>query len=160
MLIEIKSWIDGSVLWLCQAETLKEAVEMAVKAGASLNRASLIGASLNRAILTPIRDDLWAVLSSAPCEAAALRDKIIAGQIDGSHYEGACACLVGTIANVRHCRHTEIPTLKPNPDRPSERWFLAIKPGDTPCKSQFAKLAVEWIYQWLANIRTFSETKV
>ena len=75
------------------------------------------------------------------------------GKIDGSTYEGDCACLVGTLANVRQCKYEAIPSLTPNSSRLAERFFLAIKPGDTPEKSQAAKLALEWIDRWLANMR-------
>jgi hypothetical protein len=43
------------------------------------------------------RADLWAILDAAPAEVAALREKVVAGEINGSTYEGACACLCGTI---------------------------------------------------------------
>jgi len=36
--------------------------------------------------------------------------------------------------------------------RPAERFFLAIKEGDTPETSEFAKLACEWSELWLANM--------
>ncbi len=35
----------------------------------------------------------------------------------------------------------------------AERFFAAIKPGDTPETSQFSKLAVEWIDEWLNKMR-------
>ena len=36
----------------------------------------------------------------------------------------------------------------------AEAFFMGIKVGDTPDKSQFAKLAVEWIDQWTANMKS------
>ena len=51
MKIQIKSWLDGGVLFEGEFGSLKLAVEAAVKSGASLNLASLDGASLNRALL-------------------------------------------------------------------------------------------------------------
>jgi hypothetical protein len=60
---------------------------------------------------------------------------------------------VGTIANVRRCSYEEIDGLTPDSYRPTERFFYAIKKGDTPETSQFSKLALEWIDQWLANVR-------
>lgn len=121
--------------------------------GADLHGADLGGATLEVADLTPIRDDTWAVLSSAPAEVEGLRQAILDGRIDGSAYEGACACLVGTLANVRHCKYNEIAGLEPNSSRPAERFFAGIKPGDTPENSQFSKLALEWVDQWLTNMK-------
>lgn len=43
--------------------------------------------------------------------------------------------------------------LTPNSERPAERWFLSIQKGSTPENNAFAKLAVEWIDQWLSNMR-------
>ena len=129
--------------------------------GADLRGADLRGAELRGANLTVIRDDLWAVLSSAAAEVDRLRAAIMEGHIDGSTYEGDCACLVGTIANVRHCKYDAMPGLTPNSSRPIERFFLAIRKGDTPETSQFSQLALEWTDQWLANMRgAFSKEQV
>jgi hypothetical protein len=43
------------------------------------------------------------VLSAAPAEVPTLLAKVRAGEVDGSVYEGVCACLLGTIANARGC---------------------------------------------------------
>jgi hypothetical protein len=125
----------------------------AVLSDADLSDAVLRGAVLSDDQVIAFRDDLWAVLSAAPKEAQAVRAALAEGRVNGSVYQGECACLVGTIANARHCGHTEIPNLKPNPRRPAEQWFMQIKPGDTPDKSAAAKRAVEWIDQWLENVR-------
>jgi hypothetical protein len=94
------------------------------------------------------------VLSSAPAEVEGLRLAIIEGRIEGSTYEGECACLVGTIANVRHENYLNLGALRPNSYRPAECFFLAIHKGDTPETNQFSKLALEWVDQWLSNVRT------
>ena len=120
--------------------------------GANLYGADLTGANLYGANLTPVRDDLWAVLSSAPAEVPALIAALEAGHVNGSSYTGDCACLVGTIANARHCSVESLGALKPNADRAAERFFLAIKTGDTPDKSQFAKLARDWSQEWLSRM--------
>src|SRR3990167_6638363 len=122
--------------------------------GANLTGANLTGANLRGAILTIIRDDLWAVLSSAPAEVPALLQALADGKVDGSTYSGTCACLVGTIANARGCDVDSLGALKPQSWRPAERFFLGIKPGDTPENSQAAKLAHEWASEWLDRIRT------
>ncbi|MGC4033635.1 MAG: pentapeptide repeat-containing protein [Tepidisphaeraceae bacterium] len=122
--------------------------------GANLGGANLSGADLSGANLSVIRDDLWAVLSAAPREVEGLRAAIVEGRIDGSTYTGECACLVGTIANVRHENYEELGALKPNGSRPIERFFLSINKGDTPETSQFSKLALQWTDEWLANMKS------
>jgi len=121
--------------------------------GAYLSGADLRGAYLSGADLTPIRDDMWAVLCASPAEVPALRQALAQGRVDGSTYSGDCACLVGTLASARHCDIDSIAGLAPNSNRPIERFFLAISPGDTPDKSQFATLALQWADEWLANMR-------
>ncbi len=121
--------------------------------GANLSDANLIGADLSDANLTPIRDDLWAVLAGAPSEAEGLRKALIEGRVDGSTYEGECACLVGTIANLRNVSHTDLGAIKPNSGRAIERFFLNISKGDTPETNQSSALAVQWTDEFLFNMR-------
>jgi hypothetical protein len=122
-------------------------------AGANLRHANIAGADLTGADLTSIRDDIWAILSGSPAEVPTLLEKIRAGQIDGSCYEGACACLVGTLANARQCDYYDIATIAPNSRRPAEMFFSTISVGDTPETSQPAKLAEGWIADWLDRMR-------
>ena len=126
----------------------------AVLRGAVLSGAALSGADLRGADLDQIRDDIFAVLSASPNEVQALRDSIAIGNIDGSVYEGDCACLVGTLAKARHCSYQAIPGLTPNSYRPAEKWFFNIRKGDTPETNQFSKIALCWIDDWLANMRS------
>jgi hypothetical protein len=91
---------------------------------------------------------------------AGLREALIAGKVDGSTYEGDCACLVGTIANVAHCHYEALPHLKPDSSRPIEVFFCSIKKGDTPETNQFSKLAVEWIDEWIDCIFGVLEPRV
>jgi hypothetical protein len=121
--------------------------------GANLSGADLSRANLSGANLSPIRDDLWAVLSSAPNEVAGLLAALREGRVDGSTYTGACACLVGTLANVRHCDVDAIPGLTPNSARPIERFFCGIRPGDTPETNAVSKLAAEWTEDWLTRMQ-------
>ena len=173
MKFEIKSRWSGSVLFSLETDSLKLCLEAAVKSAANLYGANLKGANLEGANLEgadlkganlewanlewanlePIRDDLWAVLSAAPSEVEGLRKALKEGRVNGSTYEGQCACLVGTIANVRGCRYDQLPVLKPRSNRPAERFFLGIKTGDTPDTNQFSKLALEWVEQWLNNMQ-------
>ena len=116
-----------------------------------LRDSDLSGSDLSDSDLSDIRNDLWAVLLFFPNEVLALREALITGKVEGSTYEGDCACLVGTIANARHCNYKLLPQLKPDSSRPAERFFLAIKKGDTPETNQAAKLALEWIDTWLSQ---------
>ena len=120
---------------------------------ADLSDANLSGADLSDANLLVVRDDFWAVLSAAPHEINGLRKALVEGRINGSTYEGECACLVGTIANVCHKNYKELEILKPNSSRPAERFFLSIYKGDRPETNQFSKLAVEWIDLWVNNVK-------
>ncbi|KDB58419.1 pentapeptide repeat-containing protein [Bordetella bronchiseptica] len=121
--------------------------------GANLRGADLRGADLGDANLTPIRDDMWAVLSATPTEVPALIAALKAGRVDGSTYQGECACLVGTLANAREVSYSSIESLEPNSSRPIERFFLSISRGDTPGTNQFSKLALEWAEEWLARMQ-------
>lgn len=133
--VEIKNRWNGAVICSPEAELLRVAVLEAVS-----RKTDLRGADLRGADLSPIRDDFFSILNATPAEVAGLRAALMAGRIDGSSYEGDCACLVGTIANIRHCRYDAIPGLAPDSSRPAERFFLAIRRGRTPANSQFAKL--------------------
>jgi hypothetical protein len=122
--------------------------------GADLSDANLSGANLSRADLAPIRYDIWAVLSSAPREVAALIEAIKEGRISGSTYTGECCCLVGTLANAAHCSYDQPPSLAPDSSRPAEKFFLAIRPGDTPETSQLSALACQWAEEWLGRMES------
>ena len=116
---------------------------------ADLSGANLSGANLSGANLTPIRDDIWAVLSSAPREVPALIAALKGGRVDGSTYSGECSCLVGTIARARATTINDLDSLKPNSSRPAEKFFMGISEGDTPETSQFSALALQWTTEWL-----------
>jgi hypothetical protein len=96
------------------------------------------------------RNDVWAVLSSAPAEAQGVLDALRAGTVDGTVYEGQCACLVGTIAKVRGC---DVDTLEQDSSRPAEQWFMQILPGMTPETAPVVQQTAEWVEQWIANMR-------
>ncbi len=122
--------------------------------GANLVGADLRGANLADANLVFVRDDLWAVLSAAPAEVPALLLALNEGRVDGSCYDGPCACLVGTIANARGCAYGELaPLLRADSRRPAEAFFMAIHEGDTPATNQACKLAIEWVEEWLTRMR-------
>lgn len=115
--------------------------------GADLSRAYLSGADLSRADLQRIREDLYTILATVPLtEVIQLQTILQSGRIDGSVYEGACACLVGTLAKIKSCDYH---TFSPNSDRPIERWFLALRPGMTPENTQIARITDQWITDYL-----------
>ena len=118
--------------------------------GADLRGADLIGANLSGADLIGARTDLFDILLRAIPEVPGLLAALREGRVDGSTYTGACACLVGTIANVRG---VDVGTLDyRDSDRPAERWFLAIRKGDTPETSTIAKITEGWIVEFQALI--------
>jgi hypothetical protein len=103
--------------------------------GANLSDAYLRDANLSGEQLRPFKADLFLTLDSlhaGPLEAQHLAAKLRAGEVNGSTYGSPgveCACLVGTIAQTRGVRGEE---LDHNSDRPAERWFMMINPGDKP----------------------------
>jgi hypothetical protein len=123
---------------------------------ADLRYADLRSADLRSADLTVIKDDFFAVLVRSLPEIKFLRQNIIEGKINGSTYDGECACLSGTLANgakkhngpdeklvidnIISCRDS---------DRPIERLFLGIKKGDTPATSPVSKLVLEWLDEFI-----------
>ena len=166
---------DLASAYLTDANLTRANLMGAILAGADLARADLTGAyltsadltgaylasaNLTSANLTPIRDDLFAVLSHAPGEVTALISALEAGRVNGSTYsDGECGCLVGTLAiaagadpkNKNRCELVR--GLQGNSSRPIERFFLGIKRGDTPKNNQFARLAHGWACEWLARMR-------
>jgi hypothetical protein len=142
--------------------------------GAKLQYAKLQGAELQYAKLQyaelqyakpsdplyPIKIDFWAVLDQAPAEVAGLRMALVEGRVDGSTYTGACACLVGTIANVR-----DVPVdsdelgIPCDADRPAEVWFVPIRKGhravvdpSQPVEGEGpwrASMALRWLDEWV-----------
>jgi len=123
--------------------------------GANLRGADLRGADLRGAIGVPknilgqYRDDIRKVLDSAPAEVGGLLQSLWDGKVDGSTYEGECACLVGTIAKVRGCPYNEIPGLAPDSSRLAEQWFLGIRAGDTPVTNPSSAFACAVIAEWM-----------
>jgi hypothetical protein len=128
--------------------------------GANLSGANLSGANLSDADLTPIKNDLFVVLLHAVPEIQFLKQALIDGKIDGSTYTGECACLSGTVfqgAQVNNGpqqkdREKLIMSCRDH-SRPIERFFLAIRPGDTPENNHAAKLVMEWIEEFETLIR-------
>ena len=99
--------------------------------------------------LSSVKSDFWDVLKLVPEEIKGLKKAIIHGKVNGSVHDGEYACLFGIISYLRKFKYNEINIEKHNIKRPIERFFSAIKKNDTPWNSQFSKLAVEWIDEFL-----------
>jgi hypothetical protein len=137
--------------YLADANLARANLARANLAGADLARANLADANLARANLAVICDDVRAVLATAPAEVPGLLAALREGRVDGRVYEGDCACLVGTIANIRGCHYTAVPGLKPNDQRAAEKWFMAIGKGSTPATNPVSAITEKWIVEWLAE---------
>jgi hypothetical protein len=146
---------------LYQADLTRADLTRANLRYANLTEADLTEAELTRADLTydqlvsantrAIRADLYESLPALVHEIAAHRQLLMEGKIDGQVYEGACACFVGSIANIRGVKYRQMPDLIPNSSRPIERFYLAIRKGDTPETNAVSRLVVEWIDAWVAE---------
>jgi uncharacterized protein YjbI with pentapeptide repeats len=112
-----------------------------------LNDANFGDVDLDDADLLRVREDLWKVLDQAKTEVPPLLDAVRKGRVDGSVYEGDCACLLGTIANARGCPYASL-GIAPDAGRPAERFFTHIRPGHVPGLSEYAALAETWIMMW------------
>ena len=176
MLIEIKYRYTNNVLFACEAENMRAAVIQALDkdanltganltgvdlTGVDLRNANLTGANLRNANLTSVdlrnanltgadlqtfKTDFFDTLLRAPKEIEGLRKALVEGRVNGSLYEGVCACLKGTIANIRQCYHEELGAgIVCDSSLPAEQWFAMIKEGDTPETNQASRLSVEWI---------------
>ena len=114
---------------------------------ANLTRANLTRADLTRPNLTLFKNDLWRVLLQNKTEIEGLKLALKEGRVKGTAYEGKCACLKGTIANVKGCSIKEAGLIE-DVREPSEQWFLQIQKGQTPENSNVVKLTVEWIEEF------------
>jgi hypothetical protein len=118
--------------------------------GANLRGANLRGANLRGANLESFKQDFIAEVLKLPTELEFLQQAIEEGKIDGSTYNGDCACLAGTFAHAKKIegyRGEPIKngcTYRADSSSPREVFFMTIKPGDTPEKSATAALALEW----------------
>ena len=176
--IQIKS-IFGDVLFEYETEenTIKKTLEYAVKervdlrdsdlrvsnlSGSDLSGSDLSYSNLRGIKAKKIEDlsvqfvnscsrDMLFVFQHLKEELPFLRKMLIEGKVDGTQYEGECACLIGTMANAKQngdriikvCQ--QIPYYDKGTHNMGETWFLSIHKGDTPENSIFAKHAVDLI---------------
>jgi uncharacterized protein YjbI with pentapeptide repeats len=116
---------------------------------ADLSGAKLSWANLSEADLRIIRADIYDILLHAIPETPALLNAVQRGRINGSVYQGECACLVGTIANIRGVSYS---TIDRDSERPAERWFLGIQEGDTPETSAISDITAGWIREFISLV--------
>ncbi len=144
------STVFGSILWESEKDTLKEAVAEKYAKDANLYGANLYGANLwllPREFIYQCSRDILFILRSLRSEVGYLKQSLIDGKVDGSTYEGECACLVGTLAHGGSVDNTceAIPFYNRGTHNMGETWFLSIKKGDTPENNQFAAHAMKLI---------------
>jgi uncharacterized protein YjbI with pentapeptide repeats len=116
--------------------------------GVDLSEVDLTGIDLKNVDLSEVKADFFEVLDKAKPEVEGLKQALLEGKVDGRVYEGACACLVGTIANMKGVDYRDIKGVQPNSNRPIERWFLGIGEGHTPKNNPMAEVAVMWIEEY------------
>jgi hypothetical protein len=131
---------------------------------ANLRGADLTLADLRDANLNSFKQDLIAEVLRVPGEIDGLRQALVEGRIDGSTYSGVCACLAGTVANLKGIEDYNGQTIEAgekvkftaDSTSPREVWFMGISEGDTPETNRMAAIALDWIDEAIAirdNIR-------
>jgi hypothetical protein len=99
--------------------------------------------------LEHIKKDFFDRLLLAKHEATGLYDHLMRGKIDGTSYEGECACFVGTVAKICHQDYQKLTSgLKPDSNSPTEKWFMGILKGDTPQSNQVSNITASWIEEF------------
>jgi hypothetical protein len=160
---DIKHRFSGEVVFCAEIQCSDDAsyslkIGLAAKAaiaskadlsGANLSWADLSGADLSKANLRYIKHDVWGILLNAIPEVPALRQAILDGRVNGSTYEGECACLCGTIANARGVNYEALDGISPDSSSMAERFFMGIRKGDTPATNAASKMVLEWVEEFM-----------
>jgi hypothetical protein len=127
--------------------------------GANLSDVNLSGADLRGANLRSFKADLWMTLTQARLEIPAFIQSMIYGRIDGSQYEGECACLVGTLSNIRGRNFADaFPDYSSK--NPAEQWFLMIRKGDKPGDDTGGGFAISKALEWTLDYCEVSGVKL
>jgi len=125
--------------------------------GAYLEGGNLGGANLRDAnektlpesYINQCSRDMLYVFEHARKELPYLREKLVSGHVNGTQYEGDCACLLGSLGKGNMTCIKKVVSAIPYYDMGlhnfSEQWFYQIKSGDTPETSYFAKHALKLI---------------
>jgi uncharacterized protein YjbI with pentapeptide repeats len=145
------------------ADLSSAVLSSAVLSYADLSYADLSSAVLSSAVLDDIRADFLAEVLKLPNELEFLRNALVTGKVNGSTYnDGECGCLAGTMARAKGLTQysggsiTNGLTFKADSGSPRERFFLAIKKGDTPETNAVSQIALDWTNEAIAirdNIR-------
>lgn len=114
--------------------------------GTNLSGTNLRDANLRDADLRFIKADFFMILAMGHAEVPHLIRALQDGRVDGSTYEGECACLVGTLENGGA---SGIPHQSSSP---AEQWFVPIrkgtKPGDDSEGGSRSAEALEWALEY------------
>jgi len=120
--------------------------------GANLRDANLEGANektLPESYINQCSRDMLYVFEHARNELPYLREKLVTGHVNGTQYEGECACLLGSLGKGNMTCVKKVVKAIPYYDMGlhnfSEQWFYHIKSGDTPETNFFAKHALKLI---------------
>ncbi|MFT7565515.1 MAG: hypothetical protein ACI8V7_000522, partial [Candidatus Paceibacteria bacterium] len=118
--------------------------------GAYLRGADLRGAVLPKTFISLCKEDFIKKVKAfrQNGEVKFLMTALEKGKVNGTKYEGECACLLGTLTHARGKEDAEVFSrslgITPDGSSPSEVWFWQIKEGDTPERNSFAKTALDW----------------
>ena len=156
----IESRYTGAVIFFYQG-ALKDAnlrganLERADLVGANLERANLRGANLRGAKNIPqhyvnlCSRDMLFVFMWLRDDLPRLREKLVAGAVDGTQYVGECCCLIGSLGQGKPEGVERVVAAIPYYEKGlynyGEQWFFQIRTGDTPDNSFFAKHALTLI---------------
>jgi len=141
---------DLSDVYLGDANLMGSNLRNADLTGTEFRNAKLEYKNLIKANLSKIKEDFYEVLNQAIPEIDFLEKSILEGKIDGSTYEGKCACLCGTIEKSGRFGY-ECDMRDPN--RPIERFFLAIRAGDTPVYNPVSRIVFDWLQEFKEKIK-------
>lgn len=134
--------------YLTDADLSGADLEGADLTGACLSGANLTGVNLADAYMDQVKFDLFGRMSVRPNEADGLLDAVCQGRIDGVIRRGNCCDFLGTIERLVG---GPVDGLRPDAHSPTERFFLAIKAGDTPDNNPISKVVQGWILEFIQN---------
>jgi hypothetical protein len=155
----IKNRFTDAVQYTCELTAEAAELSASLQLGFAVKSAVANGADLGDADLVAVKQDFLAEVLRLPDELEFLRSAIAEGRIDGSTYDGDCACLAGTLVKSRH------PDQKysgysidvapgvifhANSYSPREVFFSAIRPGDTPKNNSASAIALAWTDEAIA----------